>query len=392
MSSAILDVSSSNIPSQSASQLGDNVFTLLSKPDFIRSVFVWGLTGIGKSSIIDQSVRRLAYGDKEPEELPESNSNGPAMTCTVYGQWGLIDLRISLLDSSDLKGIPSPENNLTRWFPPEELPLEGQEDRFPEFGVLFLDEMNLAEPAVQSASYSLVLDRKVGNHKLLKGWKVVAAGNLMSEEAFTHELGHPLKNRFLHYMLVPDLEAFKAWGYAANIEPDIIAFLSYAPDYLHRDDSQGAYAFPTPRSWQYADEILKIFSNGQRMVNLSACIGQGATTQFLAFQEARNEPELKAMEDIHGLLRGKGKLNLTAERPIVAWSVTGAYVSYIKDNPADIPLLLEHLCSEDWAPARPIARLLLKDLRLVCPKELTKAFSDPSILRMVTAAYKDYIN
>lgn len=381
-----------NLPPLPADKLAANLFKLLGNPLFVRSLFLWGVTGIGKSSLVDQTVRKLAYGDNPPKELPEKEPKHPAMTCVQYGDWGLIDLRISLLDSSDLRGIPYPEKNLTKWFPPEELPLEGQEERFPAKGVLFLDEMNHAEPAVQAASYSLVLDRKIGPHKLMPGWKVMGAGNLQSEEAFTHELGHPLKNRFLHYMLAPSFDAFKKWGYKSGIHPDIIAFLNFDSTFMHKDDQVGAYAFPTPRSWEYVSEILKIFSNGDRLANISACIGQGTTAQFLAFLEARNRAEIKALRDIPALFDGSASVELSSAEPIIAWAFSGGLISYIKEHPDEIPQLIKYVCSKDWAPVREIGRLLLKDIRLVDEPRVTRALTDQNIYREISTVYKDFLN
>ncbi|MCJ7766704.1 MAG: MoxR family ATPase, partial [Thiovulaceae bacterium] len=93
--------------------------------------FLWGPPGIGKSSIIKQIAKANAYA--------------------------FIDLRLSLMDPTDLKGIPFYDKELHQalWAPPSFLPREGQ-------GILFLDELNSAPPAVQASAYQLILDRKVG--------------------------------------------------------------------------------------------------------------------------------------------------------------------------------------------------------------------------------------
>src|SRR5665648_131689 len=84
-------------------------------------VFVWGAPGIGKSSIVKQIAKEknLAF----------------------------IDLRLSLLDPTDLKGIPffNAETKEGIWAKPSFLPSD------PDIkGILFLDEINTAPPAVQA--------------------------------------------------------------------------------------------------------------------------------------------------------------------------------------------------------------------------------------------------
>ena len=73
--------------------------------------FIWGQPGIGKSSI----VREIAI----EADLP------------------VLDLRASLLDPTDIRGIPSIVNGAAIWCPPSFLP---RLDATP--GILFLDEIN----------------------------------------------------------------------------------------------------------------------------------------------------------------------------------------------------------------------------------------------------------
>lgn len=373
-----------NLPSLTAPRLRNILLTQLSNPKFLRSVFLWGLTGIGKSSILRQTVAEIGSKDAyaEPKVTP---------TCDVYGEWGLIDLRVSLLDASDLRGVPNPKHDLTYWLPPEELPLVGQEERFPAKGVLLLDEMNLAEPAVQSAAYSLVLDRKVGKHRLLPGWKVIGAGNLRTESAYTFELGHPLKNRFLHYLLIHDLEVFKQWGFQRGINSDIIGFLNFRSDYLHKDDSESAYAFPTPRSWEYVHEVMTMFTNGERVTNIAACVGQGVASEFMAFLQVQNAPELEALKDVPALLSGKKHVKLDAANFQMAWAFSAGLMSYLRKNPNCAGDMINYLCSNDWEPCREIGRKTLVDIRMWDESALSAALMQSTELhKKLLNVYGDF--
>src|SRR6266700_4939743 len=95
------------------------------------STMIWGPPGIGKSSIVAQTAQ--AHGLE------------------------MIDLRLSQLAPTDLRGLPVAEHGVSRWYPPEFLPHEGR-------GILFLDELNLAPPAMQGMAQQLILDRKVGSY------------------------------------------------------------------------------------------------------------------------------------------------------------------------------------------------------------------------------------
>ncbi len=113
-----------------------------------RPVFMWGPPGIGKSDIIKQ------LGDEQDREV--------------------IDVRLSLWEPTDIKGIPfyNTQLNTMSWAPPQELPSDPDST-----AILFLDELNSAAPATQAAAYQLILNRRVGTYKLPKGVSIVAAGN-----------------------------------------------------------------------------------------------------------------------------------------------------------------------------------------------------------------------
>lgn len=87
-------------------------------------LFLWGPPGIGKSSIVRQVAKEKMMS--------------------------FVDLRLSLLDPTDLRGIPFFDQNSRQaiWAPPSFLP-NGKEDR----GILFLDELNTAAPMVQASAY-----------------------------------------------------------------------------------------------------------------------------------------------------------------------------------------------------------------------------------------------
>ena len=137
-----------------------NISTVVNKLiDQKLPVFIWGAPGIGKSSIVKQIAKQ--------RELE------------------FIDLRLSLLDPTDLKGIPffNSETKEGIWAKPSFLPSK-QDSK----GILFLDEINTAPPAVQASAYQLILDRKVGEYELPEGWSIVAAGNRENDRGVVYKM------------------------------------------------------------------------------------------------------------------------------------------------------------------------------------------------------------
>jgi ATPase family associated with various cellular activities (AAA) len=225
------------------------------------STMIWGPPGIGKSSIV-------------------------AQTAAAHGL-GFVDLRLSQLAPTDLRGLPVAHEGRARWFIPEFLPTEGR-------GVLFLDEINLAPPTMQGMAQQLVLDRRVGSYSVPEGWFIWAAGNRQEDSASVFEMPAPVANRFLHVDVAPDLESFKQYGLAHGIHEQILAFLSFRPVFLHRFDADQP-AWPSPRSWAMASVLHAL---GQ---HIRPAVGPGAAAEFHAYIAVyQNLPDLEA------ILRGDG--------------------------------------------------------------------------------------
>ena len=236
-------------------------------------VFVWGSPGIGKSSIIKQIAK-----DKGLE---------------------FVDLRLSLLDPTDLKGIPffDKDNHEAVWASPNFLPKEPNSK-----GILFLDEINTAPPSVQASAYQLVLDRKVGDYELPKGWSIVAAGNHESDRGVVYRMPPPLANRFVHLNMEVSFEDWKSWAYGSGIDSTIIAFLHYDSSRLFDfDPTANQKSFPTPRSWEYVDKILASKIDEALLLEvISGAVGAESATAFVSFRKV-----MYRLPDIDKLLDGE---------------------------------------------------------------------------------------
>lgn len=225
------------------------------------SAMIWGPPGIGKSSIVAQVAA----------------ANG--LPC--------IDLRLSQLAPTDLRGLPVAEHGRSRWYPPEFLPESGA-------GVLFLDEINMAPPTMQGMAQQLILDRKVGSYTVPDGWFIWAAGNRDEDRAAVFEMPAPLANRFVHVEVSPDLESFRAYALQSGMHEHIIAFLSFRPALLHKNDPIQP-AWPSPRSWDMASQLHEIG------LDIGAAVGTGAASEFNGFVAMYHElPDIAAIIDGNG--------------------------------------------------------------------------------------------
>lgn len=226
------------------------------------STMIWGPPGIGKSSIVAQTAasHELAF----------------------------IDLRLSQLAPTDLRGLPVAENGVSRWYPPEFLPREGK-------GILFLDELNLAPPAMQGMAQQLILDRQVRSYRVPEGWFIWAAGNRKEDMAAVYDMPSPLANRFLHLEVEPDFESFKRYAWAYGIHEQIIAFLAFRPGLLHKLAPQ-QNAWPSPRSWAMASQLH------QANLSVESAVGTATAHEFKAFVAL-----YASVPNLEAILQGTGE-------------------------------------------------------------------------------------
>lgn len=246
--------------------------TTLSKLERILPIFMhdnipvmlWGPSGVGKS----ESAQQLAANAKVP----------------------LIDWRTNLRDPVDARGLPVPklQENVTQWLRPSDLPFKG--GKFPKKGVLLLDEINTGSQAMQNVCLQLVLERRVGEHILEDGWWIIATGNRVKDKGSITRMGQPLKNRFAHFEVEPDVESAIAHGIRIGIDQRLLAFLRFKKEHLHcppiNDDVN---AFPTPRQWfqnvnRYLDQPRDI-----RPHMIQAMVGQRAAVDLEGFLRVYHE-------------------------------------------------------------------------------------------------------
>jgi hypothetical protein len=240
-------------------------------------VLLWGGPGTGKSS----AVRDLATTMDWPCEV----------------------VIASIREPSDFAGLPVVADGSVRFAPPrwaQRLATAGH-------GILFLDEISTAPPAVQAALLRVVLERVVGDLELPPSVAVVAAANPPEQASDGWDLSAPLANRFCHLDWRADASGF-AQGITAGwptppvpVLPSdwaerqartrglVAAFVGARPSLLSeppKDAAAAGRAWPSPRTWEMtaallaaADEIGA--SELARTLLVVGTVGPGAGIEFL---------------------------------------------------------------------------------------------------------------
>jgi hypothetical protein len=272
-----------------------------------RPVFIWGPPGIGKSEIVDSITQeRSGY---------------------------MIDMRLALMEPTDLRGIPVPNTNtgLMEWLPPADLPTQELADQF-ECVVLFLDEMNQAPQSVQAAAYQLILNRRLGNYRLPDNVLIVAAGNRESDRGVAYRMPSPLANRFVHLEMTTDFEDWQNWALTNDISAEVVGYVTANKmDLMNFDPRTASRAFATPRSWTFVSQMLpqegEQISDSRLHDLIAGTVGDGIATKFMAHRAISGK-----LPNPTDILSGKVKTLSAEGREISAmFSLTASLCYELRD-------------------------------------------------------------
>lgn len=300
-------------------------------------VMLWGAPGVGKSQII-------------------------AGIATRHGV-PLIDIRLSQMEPTDLRGIPFRKGDNVEWSVPSMLP---DAERHGPSGILFLDEINAAPPTVSAAAYQLILDRRLGDYSIPHGWAIFAAGNRQGDRGVTYAMPAPLANRFTHYEVEPNLDDWIDWALRQDIDDRVMGFLRFRPDLLFDyDAAHNPVAFPSPRSWEFAHRALHKFADRPDLLSdaLQACVGPACGVELKAFID-----NMENLPDIDAILAGR---ETGVPRSVdLQYGVAAALVRRARESAGEPAKLANILNYARNFPQREMGVMLVTDLHRAVGKPL----------------------
>ena len=280
--------------------------------------FIHGSPAIGKSSIVYQLANKHKLK--------------------------VIDLRLSQCDPTELSGFPFVLEGKAKYIPMDVFPLEST--AIPEGYVgwcLFLDEMNSAPKSVQAASYKLVLDRMVGQHKLHTNVAIVCAGNLDSDGAITEEMSTAMQSRLCHIEVYPAKDEFIKYATENSFDYRIASYLDFKPTSLYSfKPNHNDKTYASPRTWEFANKIMQKTNDYTKLTPLlSGVLSEGIAREFIAFM--RHEDKLPKIATIANNPTGIS----VPEEPSVLYALSGALAHHISnDNHKQLTQFIDRLPTE----------------------------------------------
>lgn len=257
---------------------------------------IMGSPGVGKSDMIREIASELKWEDSKGVMRP----------------WVFIDIRLSLLESCDIKGYPHLQEITTEiektdsetglktiekeiskvlaFAMNKELPRNVLSEPNMKW-VVFIDEINGAHQSTQLAMYQLILDRAIGEYNLPNGASLVAAGNRDIDKGATSAMPKPLENRFGHVELLADFDSWFNYAIMKNVNPEIIGYLGKNRGKLNDFNPQdSSKAFGTPRSWIKTNYLIDGVKDENLMHNIVASqVGLLTAMEFMAFRKIADD-------------------------------------------------------------------------------------------------------
>ena len=268
----------------------------------------------------------------------------------------LIDVRLAQCDVTDLCGFPRIEANKAGYVPMNTFPIEGDEVPKGYSGWLLLfDELTSAVPALQSAAYKILLDRKVGNYSLHKNVAVCAAGNLETDNAIVQPMSTALQSRLVHLELVVDSKEWIEWGISNGIGHRITSYIKVKPGNLYTfspDHTDKTYA--SPRTWEFANRVLQHvdIDSPEVLPMLAGTISEGVAREFLGFCKI-----YKDLPTIEQIMASPEVIKVPNE-PSVLFALTGSIAH--NANPDNTDSLMKYV------------RRIPIEFQVVCVRELLR--------------------
>jgi hypothetical protein len=252
---------------------------------------VWGPPGVGKTAAITAMAQQMGRHLE-----------------VVIG---------SVREPADFLGLPVVGGGDVRYAPPAWARRLAEAER----GLLFLDEISTAPPAVQAALLRVVLERVVGELELPPSVAIVAAANPPDMAADGWDLSAPLANRFAHIEWAVDAQSWCRefpgyWGCPPDVrglpEPAwararglVAGFLHARPGLLLQVPESAAErgrAWPSPRTWDMASRLMAaLMSRGSSdlaeaaLLAVPPVVGEGAGLEFAAWVREQDLPDPEAV-------------------------------------------------------------------------------------------------
>lgn len=238
-----------------------------------------GETGIGKTSL----ARELA----------------------AKNDWSLVGIDGNLLKEGEIGGLPTVEAGTTIYAVHHKLRKIDEEIAKGKTVLLFIDEINRCDHAVQQELMNLILNREINGYVLSPSVHIIAAMNPADSYDYeVVEMDAAQQNRFVWLYMEADYLQWLDWASTAGIEEKVMEFISTFPEYLDKTNEDDINA--TPRSYERISKLYHIYKQDPSAIPqgvfynvIRGNVGKLIAQEFVHFVTSDAQP-LIAYDDVFG--------------------------------------------------------------------------------------------
>ena len=239
-----------------------------------------GGTGIGKSQIVEALAAKLGIRHLVRD--------------------------LSLMEPSDLTGLPFITDHTTSFAAPTFLPRDGR-------GILMFEELNRAPPYMLAPTLELLTSRRLNDYVLPPGWVPMAAINPATDDAYvgTRQLDAALEARFMKLEVVTSAKEWVAWAEEHAVHPDVISFVRATPHIFDARESN-------PRAWTMVSKVLRQIEVSQADGNLllpmlTGLVGEEMAVSFQRFIRGTRGKAIQSQDVLRRYARVAKQVKLLAK-------------------------------------------------------------------------------
>lgn len=211
-----------------------------------RPIIMLGPPGLGKTAVVAQVAERMGLGFVSYSITHHTRQSALGLPYIVQKEYGgktysvseytMSEILASVYDVIEGTGI--------------------------EEGILFLDEVNCVSETLAPALLQFIQYKTFGQHRLPKGWVIVAAGNPPEYNKSAREFDSAMMDRLKRIDVEPSFEAWKSYAHENMLHPAVITYLDAKPSHFYqvRADVQGT-RIVTARGWEDISRMIRVYEH-----------------------------------------------------------------------------------------------------------------------------------
>jgi hypothetical protein len=182
---------------------------------------------------------------------------------------------------------------------------------------LIVEELSDAPVPMQNPMCRVILDRYAGELKLHDKLVIIATGNRTEDKSGANRMTTKLSNRMQNLDYDENLDDWVNWALDKGIRLDLIQFLRFRPNLLS-DFQPNRELNPTPRTWEFVNEVNASLPSDLYFGNIAGLVGEGAAAEYTGFKRI-----FENLPNIDGIIMNPAKAEVPKDMAVL-YALTGA--------------------------------------------------------------------